>query len=642
MKIDVVTTNGSPIGVTPLEIEWPGVGGGELMLLQWSREMAKRGHDICIYNQPRQYGVHDGVSFKNRNEFDKDEERDVLLSFRGPIDVCIGARCGISVGWSIDQFNKDFQQAWYAIVDGIVGISDFHRNDHIKRHGLSSDKMTVIAIGCCPEDFRPLPKIPFQFIYNSMPGRGLEHFKQLWPVIHSAYPKARLLVTSGLGLWSAGKGPDHHGPLVHDLRNLPGVEFLGRISRSELLRHEMESEIHLYPCTYEELFCISVAETQMAGCHVISSSAGALPTTNSTGHLSPYTPGTEEFLQDVRVAIDSYYALSSNERNNKQAFTRKHAQERFRWSRICEEWESYFAHLLKCKKETKHIVVPDALNVVGGIQKSSIETNGSFSHKATQSSLEVLLRTHVAGNIRPDMRRVTDTLGGKPELVLRSIRSLVRSLEELSQAQLVDITLSVFDDHSDTDSVQKMHELIALCSFKTRFVPLEEKGAALSQRVVFEAGKNSSANLLYFIEDDYLHEPSALLEMIQAYTDFSKHMDRKDIGIYPVDYIHRYTRDAIAPTRVVLGSARHWRLVERTTGSFLIPRAVLLAKWHYFLFYAENGLNEEISLNDVWRNHIPMWSPIPTLAYHMNDEDEMPPFSHWKRLWDMLGGEIHE
>lgn len=349
MRIDILTIDGSPSGVTPPEIERPGVGGSELALMQWARVMARRGHEVSIFNNPRNPGVYENVSFKHAGEFKPQEYRDVLLTFRGPkVEETRGARYGIAVGWTTDQFEKSYQEPWYATTDGLVGISEFHRTDHKARCGLLEDRMRVIDIGCDEADFPVVPKVPYQFMYNSMPNRGLVYLTGLWPLIRDRYPKARLIVTSDFSLWDNGRGGggEEYRALF---RGMPGVEFRGAVARRELLRLEGESEIHFYPCAFEELFCISNAEMQMAGAYAVTSSSGALKTTNCTGYVSSYRPGTQAFRDDALRAIDLLYQESTERRAEKVRSIRDAARTRFDWNRIAHEWEEYFKELLEKK-----------------------------------------------------------------------------------------------------------------------------------------------------------------------------------------------------------------------------------------------------------------------------------------------------
>lgn len=349
MKIDILTLQGSLTGVIPFDIESPGVGGSELMVLQWARHMALRGYDISIYNDARIPGTYDGVHFKNYQEFKNEEERDVLISFRTPQpEETIPAKARIRLGWSTDQFDAAYQKQWYALVDGIVGISEYQKQDHMKRCGLSDaeNKMKIIEIGSEASEYPWVTKKPYQFIYNSIPGRGLQYLAELWPAIRILLPEATLIITSDYRLWTQGQfaGNEDFRELF---KNMPGVRFLGSIPRSELVRHELESEIHLYPCVYEELFCISSAEAQMAGCYEITSSIAALETTNFTGYKSRYTPGTPAFALDAMSELRRFYSLSEVERNQIHLSIRDKAHTRFDWNRICDEWEKYLKNFHK-------------------------------------------------------------------------------------------------------------------------------------------------------------------------------------------------------------------------------------------------------------------------------------------------------
>jgi hypothetical protein len=79
---------------------------------------------------------------------------------------------------------------------------------------------------------------------------------------------------------------------------------MGAIKRSQLIKEQLLAEYMPYPCTYNELFCISAAEAQCCGIYTITSDAGALPTTNmckvvpreSTRYLPAFTDVVVEAL----------------------------------------------------------------------------------------------------------------------------------------------------------------------------------------------------------------------------------------------------------------------------------------------------------------------------------------------------------
>lgn len=161
-------------------------------------------------------------------------------------------------------------------------------------------------------------------------------------------------------------------------------------------------------------------------------------------------------------------------------------------------------------------------------------------------------------------------------------------------------------------------------------------------RRALELGRDAAGDFVYFVEDDYLHEQSALLEMYRSYRIFARNLGRSNIGLFPVDQHEYYLPHAIHPSRIVPGSARHWRTNTHTTSTFFVPYSLLTTQWEWFIKNPESehtspiGMTEEGSINVVWQEHATLFTPIPTLAYHVHGESQMPPFSTWEKLWDSL------
>ena len=249
-------------------------------------------------------------------------------------------------------------------------------------------------------------------------------------------------------------------------------------------------------------------------------------------------------------------------------------------------------------------------------------------------ALDVVLRSHLGPNVHGGPR-VVDTLGGKEELMVRALRSIMYSLNRLDRRNDYTIRLHVLDDHSAPGLVMQFREMLSLAPFETNFVSLSAAGNGPSLRAQYDYARQHADNLIYFVEDDYLHEETALEEMADAYDRFSRNIGRP-VGIFPIDYVHLYEADRIAVTRVVAGTRRHWRLITESTCTFMVHKSVLERHWDKFVELTENGVIESTTINAVWRDAVPLFSPIPTLTYHMHWEELMPPFSNWRRLWDRL------
>jgi glycosyltransferase involved in cell wall biosynthesis len=97
--------------------------------------------------------------------------------------------------------------------------------------------------------------------------------------------------------------------------------------------HQLASEVHLYPCIYDENFCIAAAETQAAGCYALTTGQGALSTTNFTGKILNSLP---EFV----ASSIAFLQKPESERRKIQYYTQKNAIKRFSWDKILDYWEN--------------------------------------------------------------------------------------------------------------------------------------------------------------------------------------------------------------------------------------------------------------------------------------------------------------
>jgi glycosyltransferase involved in cell wall biosynthesis len=97
----------------------------------------------------------------------------------------------------------------------------------------------------------------------------------------------------------------------------------------------MKAQIHYYPCSYEELFCIAVAESQVAGVLPITTPTGALESTNMgiiiDGDLN--SNATQQMF--VQTTIE---ALANPELYKIQRKLMDKARERFDLQNIMKQW----------------------------------------------------------------------------------------------------------------------------------------------------------------------------------------------------------------------------------------------------------------------------------------------------------------
>lgn len=337
MAIDLYCNDGSPLGIIPADIYDRGVGGAELALMSWAEAMSARGHHVRIYNDPRHPVRGKSPEYMNRSDFRPADPRDVFVAFRSPNPFIIRAvakRC--KVHWSTDQHTiGNFATDIFPYVDLIVCISPFHVNYHKVTYKAPADRIGYIDLGVRLGDYDldGVEKIPGRCIYCSVPDRGLDPLRAAWQHIKTARPDASLVITSDYRLWGARQPMNHKWRLAW--LNEPNVTFLGKIPRADLVREQLQAQVHSYPCYYEELFCISVAECTVAGAVPITSDIGSLATTNAWGTVIPGSPINVAWRRDFIAEVLQAMEMPDKDRQKMVAG----AKARFDWARIAERWE---------------------------------------------------------------------------------------------------------------------------------------------------------------------------------------------------------------------------------------------------------------------------------------------------------------
>ena len=222
----------------------------------------------------------------------------------------------------------------------------------------------------------------------------------------------------------------------------------------------------------------------------------------------------------------------------------------------------------------------------------------------------------------------------KSEIINVCVSSLVDSI---NQVQNHDINLIVLDDHSSETVVADIKTILSQCKSPTSFIPIEGgTGNGYTMKCVYEQVENSVTDLWYHVEDDYLHYPSAIQDMLDSITVFET-ATNKMVAINPHDDIWRYRE--VYPSFVLLGPYRHYRTVKHTTYTCLASKALYEKyKTHFqdLVRLTTEGADwvENNSINKVWsKDDVALFSPIPSLALHLMDESGKDPYIDVEGLW---------
>lgn len=259
-------------------------------------------------------------------------------------------------------------------------------------------------------------------------------------------------------------------------------------------------------------------------------------------------------------------------------------------------------------------------------------------------NIKIILRTHDKSNVHEDGRR-RYCQEDKPTVTKKCVFSLVDSVYYAIQKNPTwKISFIWIDDHSTVDTIKHIENKFALAKIQYYRIDLENSGNNESMTRQINIAKNEYADLVYLVEDDYLHCETALHEMIHIY-QLMRQTIQSEIAIHPFDDPDNYKLNFVEPSKIVLGDFRHWRTNTYSTFTFLCNPNIIRENWDDFykmayLYMTPFGeacnIHEGTTINKVWRDRVCLLSPIPSVALHMQYEEQKDKFIDWKLWWDKL------
>ena len=146
--------------------------------------------------------------------------------------------------------------------------------------------------------------------------------------------------------------------------------------------------------------------------------------------------------------------------------------------------------------------------------------------------------------------------------------------------------------------------------------------------------REKSKDLIYFVEDDYIHEKNSLSEILYTYEKIAS-LTKQELIICPADYPYLYNQ--IENTKIFLGENRHWRKIDQTLCTFLTDKKIVEKYWNELTAMCKlEHYPFEKPLHNIYKKELCV-SPIPSLAVHftnINSVYGLSPNVDWKRLWD--------
>ena len=244
----------------------------------------------------------------------------------------------------------------------------------------------------------------------------------------------------------------------------------------------------------------------------------------------------------------------------------------------------------------------------------------------------------------------------KSEYTFRSLNSIIASLNQAKKSfPQIEFDVVVIDYNSKKNDVDQMKKQLNKSYFNNSIISLninefkdkikkvnaENKDVTKNQvsnmsniHKSLLIAKKQCNDLVYFVEDDYLHQKDAIGEMIFTYERIASQTNRELI-LCSTDYPYLYAK--IDPTNIFLGSTKHWRVVGETLCTFLTSSNMLQKHWDKFISMCQFEHKPfEQPLHDIYKLEYCL-SPIPSLALHCTNVNSiygLSPTVNWKKIWE--------
>jgi hypothetical protein len=269
-------------------------------------------------------------------------------------------------------------------------------------------------------------------------------------------------------------------------------------------------------------------------------------------------------------------------------------------------------------------------------------------------SIDIIIKTCTAVNlVTQNKKRIFEE--NKSEYTFRSVKSLIKSLEfDKEILKRINVKIYIIDHNSKKEDLKIIESIIKRIDINFEIINLniEEfnqiktlnknnqviennmKATMASILTSFNIAKEKCDDLVYFVEDDYIHKKESLSEMIISYEKISSELKR-ELFLCPVDYPYLYKK--MDNSNIVIGNKYHWRTVNESLLTFLTSKDLINKYWNELISMAENEhCPFETPLHKIYENELCL-SPIPSLAMHctnVNSVFGLSPNINWKELWE--------
>jgi len=407
IKIAIIDVIGLPYDGTTLYKK--GIGGSESSIISVSRELAKLGFSVTVFNDNNKEeaveGIYDQVEYcEIRRLKEREFDFDIVISQRTVIPFTPShlydqvkqppprdhdfdtwrqvQRPGqLKILWMQDTFLWGDHILEELVVKGYINelftLSDWHtnyitNNQHGPRRNFEVLKNKIFqtrnAMNRWIEWVDVKAKDPFQFVYNASVTKGmvplLEH---IWPRVKQAIPQAKLKIIGGYYQFP-NEPLNEAGHTVLRLqemyKNDASVEFTGIIPQPQIAEIVAKSSYMIYPGAFPETSGIATLESINYNTPVLGTRFGAMEetATEAASYMIDYAvvpnglfpnidPGQqfEKFTQMVVAAVNNPYL------HQQKQYACNAVKDVSTWDTVAVQWKQHFFYKLglELSKEDK-------------------------------------------------------------------------------------------------------------------------------------------------------------------------------------------------------------------------------------------------------------------------------------------------
>jgi predicted O-methyltransferase YrrM/tetratricopeptide (TPR) repeat protein len=316
---------------TGRDILTKGMGGSETYIIEIARWVQADGRYNCIvFCNCSNEEIFEGVQYLSLDKYaefiTKNEINTVLISrFSEYIPMTLNNNIKNVHFVLHDTSPSGIIIPIHSKLKKILCLTNWHSELFLKTFPQFRDRTEAFSYGIDTNLFKPDNKIKNSFIYSSFPNRGLLPLLQMWPDIKKAIPDATLNIYSDInGEWVNNVAKEQMNEIKNILsKGLQGVKVIGWVSKAELAVAWSKADIWLYPCIFEETFCLTALEAAATKTLAISCPLAALDETiGDRGVLIPGSPLSKEWQES---AISKLIEIISDKERKNELIERNYA-----------------------------------------------------------------------------------------------------------------------------------------------------------------------------------------------------------------------------------------------------------------------------------------------------------------------------